>query len=196
MGMPRTIIAAGLLVGLTACESPAPTALESTGPSDVALSSGPGGPDRATGGGFLDFGGGLLVQSSFSAVQQGSGMDAVGQFRFSVELGGLPVEFHGRTTCLTVNAAEGRAWIGGVITQNNSTHPTFTTAVNEVGKDIWFRVLDSGEGSGSDPDRSTFVGFEGGGGIITSAEYCQAQIWPDDNERTVPQASGNIQVNG
>jgi hypothetical protein len=97
---------------------------------------------------------------------------------------------------VAVDAGEGRAWIGGVVTQNNSTHPNFTTEIHDVGRDIWFRVLDSGEGSSEAPDRATFVGFEGGGGIITSQEYCEAQIWPAGNARTVGQASGNIQVTG
>jgi membrane dipeptidase len=46
------------------------------------------------------------------------------------------------------------------------------------------------------PDRTTFVGFEGGGGIQTSAEYCAAQIWPNNppNDRTSPLSAGNIQI--
>ena len=196
MSKPCTVIAVGLSIGLAACDTPVPTAPESAGEPVVALSTAPGGPDRASGGGFLDFGGGLLVQFALSAVQQGPGLAANGQFHFSVELGGEPIDFHAQTTCLAVDGAERRAWIGGVVTQNNSTHPSFTTEIHDVGREIWFRVLDSGEGSGADPDRSTFVGFEGGGGIITSQEYCEAQIWPDDNARTVPQASGNIQVKG
>ena len=191
----RTLILAGLAGGLVGCDTPAPTALESSGSEDVAFSAG-GAPASANGGGYLDFGGGLLVQFAFSAVQQGPDLDAAGQMRFSVELGGELIEFHGVTTCMAVDDAQGRAWIGGVITHNRSTHPGWTTPIHQVGKDIWFRVLDSGEGSAAPPDRSTFVGFEGGGGIITSQEYCEAQIWPDGNARTVPQASGDIQVRG
>ncbi|MDH3734237.1 MAG: hypothetical protein OEU54_11925 [Gemmatimonadota bacterium] len=194
MNMPRALIAAGLSMTLAACDAPTPAGLASAESPTVALSGSSGGPDSAHGGGFLDFGGGLLVQFAFSANQNGPGMDAQGQMRFSVELGGELIDFHGQTTCLAVDGAEGRAWIGGVVTQNNSTHSGFTTDVHDVGDDIWFRVLDLGEGSGAIPDRSTFVGFEGGGGIITSEEYCAAQIWPDGNARTVPQASGNIQV--
>jgi hypothetical protein len=43
-------------------------------------------------------------------------------------------------------------------------------------------------------DRTTFMGFEGGGGIITSEEYCDLQIWPDENARTSPVTQGDIQV--
>ncbi len=190
-----TVFAAALVTAFAGCDASGPTTPEPAAAPGITLSNAPG-PDRASGGGFLDFGGGLLVQFAFGAVQKGPGLDAQGQLRFSVELGGELIEFHGVVTCLAVDPAEGRAWIGGVVTQNNSTHPGWMQEIHEPGRDIWFRVLDSGEGSAAPADRSTFVGFEGGGGIITSEEYCQAQIWPDGNARTVPQASGNIQVKG
>jgi hypothetical protein len=60
-----------------------------------------------------------------------------------------------------------------------------------VGKDAWFRVLDS---EGAEPDRSTFLGFERGGGITTSAEYCEKQIWPEDNARTWPVEQGGLAI--
>jgi hypothetical protein len=60
---------------------------------------------------------------------------------------------------------------------------------------VWFRVLDGGEGHGA-IDRTTFLGFEGGGGTITSAEYCAARIWPVANARTHAVIQGNIQVAG
>ncbi|NIU75387.1 MAG: hypothetical protein GWN71_17950, partial [Gammaproteobacteria bacterium] len=49
--------------------------------------------------------------------------------------------------------------------------PGFQEDVHQPGRDIWFRVVDYGEGeNATQPDRSTFVGFEGDAGIITSAE--------------------------
>ena len=147
----------------------------------------------ATGGGHFLVSGFLDVTFSFSANQKDNGI-ANGQFRMTVELGGLPIDFHGEVICLAVDSANGRAWIGGVVTQNNSEHPSFTTPIHQPGQDVWFRVLDNGQGGDSDMDRSTFMGFEGGGGIITSEEYCELQIWPDDNERTSPVTEGNIQV--
>ena len=56
-----------------------------------------------------------------------------------------------------------------------------------------FRVLDSGEGKNASPDRTTFVGFKGGGGINTSPEYCAARIWPAGDARTWA-VTGNVQV--
>lgn len=181
-------VAAGLFA---ACgdSAPAPTA-PSFSASGVTAS--------ATGGGHFDAG--VDVVFTFGVVQTGPGDEARGQMRFSTALGGLAIEFIGRATCLAVDPLNQRAWIGGVVTQNNSEHPSFTTDIHEPGKDIWFRVVDYGEGDGaSQLDRTTFVGFEGAAGIITSAEYCEKRIWPgppDDvpDARTGPVTQGGIQV--
>ena len=146
----------------------------------------------ATGGGHYLIGGAIDVTFSLSAKQKDSGF-ATGQFRQSLVFQGLAVDFHGEVTCVSVDSVNHRAWIGGIVTQNNSEHPAFTGDRNQPGRDVWFRVLDSGEGQ-ADPDRTTFLGFEGSGGIITSEEYCAAAIWPDDNARTSPVTQGNIQV--
>ena len=177
-----------------ACEGPTGPAQDAAppdlGPSPMA---GGGIEISATGGGQYLFAGIGDIKFSLSTVQDGNG-NASGRFRQSLVLGGLLIDFKGRVTCLAVDSENGRAWIGGVVTHNFSEHPAFQTDINEPGDDVWFRVLDSGEGSGADPDRTTFLGFEGGGGIITSEEYCEAQIWPDDNARTNAVTQGNIQV--
>jgi hypothetical protein len=114
-----------------------------------------------------------------------------GSFRHSTMIQGQLVEWEGVVTCATFDKVNKRAWIGGVITANNSTHPSFMSAVQAPGKDIWFRVADLGNGGSGTADRSTFVGFEGGGGIITSDQYCTAQIWPNNAN---PVVSGNLMV--
>src|ERR1051326_1279459 len=134
---------------------------------------------RASGGGHYDFipiGG--PVQFAFSAVAHDDG-SASGDFHHSAILDGQSIDFHARVTCLSVDTTDGRAWIGGVITENRSESPDFQQAIHQPGQDIWFRVLDSGEGHNAEADRTTFVGFKGGGGIDTSAQYCAARIWPD-----------------
>lgn len=148
----------------------------------------------ATGGGFFTVAGVLEVQFSMSAVQTDADGSATGRAHHSVDFQGELVEFHTEVTCATFDEAEGRAWIGGVITQNNSTHSAFTGETQEVGDAIWFRVLDNGQGAAAAADRSTFVGFEGNAGIITSQEYCDARIWPENDARTSPVTEGNIQV--
>ena len=147
--------------------------------------------DTAFGGGEYLFGGSIEIDFAFHATQKADGR-ALGNFRQSLVFQGQAVEFHGEVTCLAVDSVTGRAWIGGVVRHNMSEHPSFTGDIHQPGRDVWFRVLDS-DGTG-EPDRSTFLGFEGGGGIITSEEYCEAQIWPDDNARTHPVTKGQIKV--
>jgi hypothetical protein len=178
---------ASVLAGLTACDS-----ATAPPPQDPAFGVGAGVIASANGGGHYLLSGVLDIAFSFSAVARGDGT-STGQFRQRLTLDGLLIDFHGRVTCLSVDPVNARAWIGGVVTQNRSTHPDFQGAIFDVGRDVWFRLLDDGEG-GSAVDRTTFLGFEGGGGIITSEEYCEARIWPDDNARTHPVTAGNIQV--
>ncbi|CAN5569055.1 hypothetical protein BH23CHL6_BH23CHL6_06820 [soil metagenome] len=171
------LVAAALATTLTAG-----TVLAGGGPVTAAATGG--------GGNLI---GTLQVSFSFNAIGKHDG-SATGRLFHSVVLGGQLIEFVGRVTCVTVDSDNHRAWIGGVITANNSEHPAFQNTEHQVGRDIWFRVLDNGEGSGAEPDRSTFVGFEGSAGFITSAEYCAGQPWPDDNARTSPLNKGNLQV--
>jgi hypothetical protein len=176
------------LVGLVACEPNSP--LEPTGDPQLALA---GGPVRATGGGHYLLGGAFPGKFSFTAVQTSPDGTATGHLRYTLDFGG-PLDFAGSVTCLAVDADEGRAWIGGVVTRNNSVvEPFASDARFQPGQDIWFRVLDSGEGR-SEPDRTTFTGFRGDAGFDTSLEYCAGMPWPDDNARTHPVTAGNIQV--
>jgi hypothetical protein len=150
-----------------------------------------GGPVSATGGGHYDLGG-LTVQFAFSAVQQPNGSVA-GQFHhYANEGGGLVIDFYGAVTCVTEDPVNHHAWIGGIVTQNNSTDPDFQGDINQPGRDIWFRVLDAGEGAGA-IDRTTFTGFQGSGGFLTSADYCAGQPWPAGDARTWP-VTGNVSV--
>ena len=130
------------------------------------------------------------VQFAFIALQLSSGR-AFGGFHQHLATDSGTVDFTAVVTCLAVDPALGRAWIGGVIVSNNSTDPAFDTPIHQPGHDIWFRVLDNGHGH--DPaDRTTFVGFEG---VIPSSEsYCQQRIWPADNARTWPVTEGNISI--
>ena len=148
---------------------------------------------RGSGTYLLTTSGGSQIEVSFALHAEQDDDEAEGRFRQSLEFQGLPIEFHGRVTCLAVDPANGRVWVGGVVTQNLSVNPLFTREIHEPGKDVWFRVLDTGRGS-VEPDRSTFLGFEGGAGIVTSEEYCNVQPWPDNNERTHPVIDGKIKL--
>jgi len=151
---------------------------------------------HSAGGGTFDAG--VVVHFSYNATGFADG-SAVGSLHFATVLGGLPIEFKGKVICMAVDQENNRAWIGAVVTENRSTHPSFTMAIHDPGRDVWFRLVDYGNGGGGTADRTTFLGFEGAAGIITSQEYCEAKIWPGPPEdvvdaRTGPLLSGNLVV--
>lgn len=183
--MLATALALVLSGGTSAIAGDAGVLLHAAGAGEGVVAS-------TTGGGIYSFAGVLDIRFAFNARERADG-SANGRFHHSVVLDGQLIEFHGEVICLTVDSDNGRAWIGGVITQNNSEHPAFQAAIHDPGRDIWFRVLDNGEGRG-EADRTTFVGFEGGAGIDTSEEYCLLALWLDDNANTHPVVSGNLQV--
>jgi hypothetical protein len=145
------------------------------------------GVDRAaTGGGHFLFSGFLDVQFGFSAVAKADG-SAQGSFHQSYTLEGQTTSYWGTVTCLSVDTVNNRAWIGGVLTKVESDDP----GARLVGEEVWFRVLDNGEGQ-DDADRSTVFGFTPL--FESSAAYCAGRPWPADNARTWPVIAGNIQV--
>ena len=180
------------LAALAGCSEP-----RMTGPSAGSIGSGRasagvnGVQASASGGGHYLLQGLYDTKFSFSANENGNG-----ELRVFVDFGGADgtASFAGVVTCMASDPATGRAWIGGVITQNNSTSPDYQVDITQPGRDIWFRVLDSGEGAAANADRTSFVGFTGSAGIQTSAEYCAARIWAAGNARTHAVTSGNIQV--
>lgn len=192
--------AAAALVALVACSQGEPVAPYAEGAAQSALSASAA-PGQgavvasATGGGqYTILGtpfGDLPAQFAFSALRKADGT-ARGQFHQRTSVNGQEIFVQGRVTCVAVDGANGRAWVGGVVTRNTS-ETIFTGEIHQPGRDVWFRVLDDGEGRNA-VDRTTFLGFEGGGGIVTSAEYCDEQIWPDGNARTHPLTAGQVQV--
>jgi hypothetical protein len=201
----RTLLVIAASAALAACTEPA----GDTGPlaPDVAVSYARSAPVvLGTGGGryVLPLAGVDLPGTfAFTAMQAADGR-VRGQLRYTLDVFGLAdlgladglADFHGDVTCVSHDPANNRLWVGGVVTQNRSTQPDFAAdPVAQVGDDIWFRVVDYGEGaSAGQPDRTTFTGFEGGAGIITSQEYCDTQPWPEDDARTNVVVAGNIQV--
>lgn len=142
-----------------------------------------GGTAKVTGGGWFLFAGTIPMQFGFSAVVTGSGSAAGSFHHFYTDSEGT-YEMWGTVTCVTFDAANHRAWIGGVLTKVSTNDPNFTFG---PGDDAWFRVLDSPDG-----DRSTAMGFVGV--IPSSAAYCQMQLWPEGNARTHPVTSGQVTV--
>jgi hypothetical protein len=191
----KSCVVVAVALVATACQSPTHSdsaLLLEAGTETLAVTAGP--PAGTTGGGVYSFANTADVRFNFNAIATGRG-NATGHLFQSFVFGGELIEFRGRVTCFSVDSTTGRAWIGGVVTENNSTHPQFTTPRTQPGRDIWFRVLDGGEGANAaEPDRSTISGFEGDRGIITSADYCAAQLWVDGNANTHPVTEGNIKV--
>jgi hypothetical protein len=124
----------------------------------------------------------IEAQFSFLAIATRDG-DAFGWFRHHGTVQEFTFDFTGRVTCLSTDPVNNRAWIGGVVTKNRSTHPSLTTPIHEVGRDIWFRVVDYGSIFSGVHDRTTFVGFESPT-IPTSQFYCDTMPWPPNDERT------------
>jgi hypothetical protein len=192
----RTTIPLVLAAIALGCQSPlGPSSRDGARIPASGLQTAEGGvQSSATGGGHYVISlatGPIEAQFSMSAVARADGRTS-GQFHHRTVLNGLAVDFHGEVTCLAVDSENRRAWVGGSVTQNRSENPSFLQPRHEPGRDIWFRVLDNGQGH-ADPDRTTFVGFEGDAGITTSAEYCTTRPWPDANARTWP-ISGNVSV--
>jgi len=154
---------------------------------------------HANGEGSIDVG--VPMFFDMTALLRADGSAEGEAFHF-VSLGATFIEFRTRVTCVSFDAVNNRAWIGGVITENNSTDPARLMERNQVGRDIWWRVVDYGNGLSGTVDRGTFIGFTGDAGFQTSAAYCAGQPWPGPNDdppqpvdaRTGALLSGNISL--
>jgi hypothetical protein len=130
---------------------------------------------------------------TFNARQDADG-NAMGRFQLKRQRAGFTVDFTGEVTCMAVDPATRRAWIGGVVTENRSDDPVHSLEIHQPGQDVWFRVVDNGEGANAAPDRSSVYGFQGALGVITSAEYCERKLWAADDANAFEVTKGNIQV--
>lgn len=186
-----SVLAVGGMV--TACETPTSSSPDSSVVLQPSFAQGGAVVASTSGGGKAQLPAGFsLLSFSFNANARADG-SATGQFRQVYESASGTVDFQGTVTCASFDAANGRAWIGGVITRNNSTNPATMGAIHQPGRDVWFRVVDNGEGQSPD-DRTTVFGFEGGGGILTSEDYCALQLWTAGDVNTWAVVNGNIQV--
>jgi len=201
----RHFVATALAVAIAACSEAPDDAGPLAPDGDVSFARSAPIVQGTGGGGYVLPLAGIDLPGTFafSAIQFADGR-AQGQLRFTLDVFGLAdlgladgqAVFHGEVTCVSHDPENNRLWVGGVVTRNASTQPDFAAdPVAQVGDDIWFRVVDYGEGASAEqPDRITFTGFEGGAGIFTSEEYCATQPWPDDDARTNAVVSGNVQV--
>jgi hypothetical protein len=90
----------------------------------------------------------------------------------------VPWDTSGPVTCTTIRG--NHAWVGGTI--EHSSDPTY------LGLDMWFQVVDNGEGHNAPPDITTLIGVGGAG---QAQAYCDAANPP---RFPWPVQHGNIQV--
>jgi hypothetical protein len=179
-----------LAVTVAGCESPVSPAAKGPATSEAGSLDSQGVQFRATGGGTYTIPGDIELKFAFSALRLPNGR-AEGNFLHRGFAEGLLIHFKAEVTCMSVDAVNHRAWIGGVITENRSTHPQFTTTVHQVGHDIWFRVQDNdATGPTTTPDVTTIVGFEMPT-IPSSQFYCDTMPWRSNNVWPV---QGNVTV--
>lgn len=170
MFTPSTKTVPVLAVFLAACaggSEPTASILEAS----ALTNNGVGVELHVSGAGVVDLSAAAVPNMSFQFVAHRRADGTVnGHFRFSRESAAGLHEFEGDVTCVTVDPNfPGRARIGGIVTENNSTAPSSLTENHEVGDDIWFRVQDD-VGNGT-VESSTTVGFKPTL-VNTSAEYC------------------------
>jgi hypothetical protein len=170
VNIPRSKIGPFLLIVFTACSQSEPSG--PLLPTSAILNSGNGVEIQVNGAGAVDLSAAGAGEADFQVVAKRKADGTVsGHFRQSRSGPAGTVDFAGYVMCVTTDPNfPGRARIGGVVTQNNSTNPAFLTNNHEVGDDVWFRVQDGGNGAGAD-DRSTTYGFKPTL-VNTSAEYC------------------------
>ena len=183
------VVVAGAAFVLAACDTTAPTTIQ--GSASVASNAV---ESKTSGEGLAQLPAGFTTMAfAFSARVKADG-SASGNFTEKYASANGIVDFDGEVTCVGFDPVNNRAWVGGVITRNGSTNPAMQTAIHQVGRDVWFRVVDNGEGSGAANDRTTVYGFTGAGGITTSAQYCATKPWAAGDVNTWAVIEGNIQV--
>lgn len=121
----------------------------------------------------------VLREFGFTARLKSDG-NADGWFDFRDVEDGVPFTAGGEVTCLTVIGND--AWIGATITKSNE--PTF------VGLGGWWHVTDNGQGAGSPPDITTFLGV---GSLEATAAFCADH---PPYRFPFPIDGGDIQVRG
>ena len=124
-----------------------------------------------------------LSTFSYSAVARADGT-AEGEYQYNFRAAGFFI--HGTVTCASVSGNAG--WVGGVIDSIVSPDPADQSL---VGTEIWWRVIDNGEGANQPADQTTSLLFAVPGLPITAESWCRNQ---DVRGVLRDVLSGNIQV--
>jgi hypothetical protein len=124
-----------------------------------------------------------LTTFSYSAVARADGT-AQGEYEYHFRAADFLI--HGSVTCASVSGNAG--WVGGVIDSIVSADPADQAL---VGTEIWWRVVDNGEGANEAADQTTSLLFAVPGLPITAASWCANQ---DVRGVMRDVLAGNIQV--
>jgi hypothetical protein len=141
---------------------------------------------KVTGSGhvFRDVGNGEELSTfSYSAIGRADG-SASGEYQYNFRA--LDFSIHGTVTCVSVLGNQG--WVGGVIDGITSADPADQAL---VGTEVWWRVVDNGQGSNDAADRTTSLLFALPTSPTTSASWCNDRA-PRGLLRDI--VHGNIQV--
>ena len=151
---------------LAGCADPAAPPGRAPSLSSAAEDAGP----IVTGAGHIirDLGAGPeLTTFSYNAIRRGGG-DVGGHFQYNLRVGDVTISGH--VTCTTT--VGNVAWIGGVIDKVKSADPADQSF---VATDVWWRVVDNGEGADDPPDLSTSLLLTLPGTTITAESWCRDQ---------------------
>lgn len=115
---------------------------------------------------------GLEVAFSFDANLHEDGRGS-GEFHHVSKSDAGTVDLRGPITCLAIDEQERRAWMGGSLSSNASTHPDY--AEDRFGTDapVRFRILESAEG----PESPGLISDLDVGGAA-AADFCAGKAWP------------------
>lgn len=108
-----------------------------------------------------------LTLFSFDSERKADGT-TTGSYFYNFQAAGFSVQ--GPVTCISI--AGNQAWIGGVVESIDSPDPEDQEL---VGRDMWWRSIDNGQGDKAALDITTGVGFAFPGGTITAESWCQDQ---------------------
>ena len=124
-----------------------------------------------------------LTTFSYSAIARADGT-AAGEYQYHFRAADFFI--HGTVTCASVSGNAG--WVGGLIDKVVSGDPADQAL---VGTEIWWRVVDNGEGANDAADQTTSLLFAIPGLPITAESWCRNQ---DVRGVMRPVLNGNIQV--
>jgi hypothetical protein len=140
--------------------------------------------ESTTGSGHFTGSNGEIVSFAHNAVKHADGT-VTGNY--VIHLRSLDATFRGPVTCLAV--VGNHAWAGGIAEEVTSDNPNLAAL---EGQEMWFQVIDNGEGANDPPDITTSIGVTPVGGPAGQAQaYCDAMPQP---RFPLVVEKGNIQV--